>query len=57
MSQFDASDLDCTDVQCAVCESVIKGGKWFARINILIVTPVIFVRLRERELKKQTKAE
>ena len=36
MSQFDASDLDCVSVQCAVCESVIKGGKWFARVIQLV---------------------
>lgn len=33
MSQFDASDGDCEYVQCAVCEKVITGGKWFARIK------------------------
>jgi len=33
MPHFDASDLDCEYVQCAVCENVIKGGKWFARIK------------------------
>ena len=33
MSQFDASNLDCAYVQCAVCEKVITGGKWFARIK------------------------
>jgi len=30
---FDASDVDCTSVQCAVCEKEITGGKWFARIE------------------------
>ena len=30
---FDASDIDCASVQCAVCEKVITGGKWFARIK------------------------
>lgn len=33
MNQFDASDGDCNSVQCAVCEKVITGGKWFARIR------------------------
>jgi hypothetical protein len=33
MSQFDASNADCEYVQCAVCEKVITGGKWFARIK------------------------
>ena len=33
MSQFDASNMDCEYVQCAVCEKEIKGGKWFARIK------------------------
>ncbi len=33
MSQFDASNIDCEYVQCAVCEKEIKGGKWFARIK------------------------
>jgi hypothetical protein len=33
MSQFDASNLDCEYVQCAVCEKVITGGKWFARLK------------------------
>jgi hypothetical protein len=33
MSQFDASNMDCEYVQCAVCEKVITGGKWFARIK------------------------
>lgn len=30
---FDASDMDCASVQCAVCEKVITGGNWFARIK------------------------
>ena len=30
---FDASDIDCAFVQCAVCEKQITGGKWFARIK------------------------
>ena len=30
---FDASDIDCAAVQCAVCEKIITGGKWFARIK------------------------
>lgn len=33
MSQFDASNIDCEYVQCAVCEKTITGGKWFARIK------------------------
>lgn len=33
MSQFDASNIDCEYVQCAVCEKTIMGGKWFARIK------------------------
>lgn len=30
---FDAADIDCACVQCAVCEKLITGGKWFARIK------------------------
>lgn len=30
---FDASNLNCDLVQCAVCENDIKAGKWFARIK------------------------
>ena len=33
MSNFDAADENAEYVQCAVCEKVIKGGKWFARIR------------------------
>lgn len=33
MPNFDASNVDCEYVQCAVCEKVITGGKWFARIR------------------------
>jgi len=33
MNNYDASDIDCDYVQCAVCEKVITGGKWFARIK------------------------
>ncbi len=33
MSQFDASNADCEYVQCAVCDKIITGGKWFARIK------------------------
>ena len=33
MSQFDASDGDCESVQCAVCDQIIRGGNWFARIK------------------------
>lgn len=30
---FDARNIDCDFVQCAVCEKDITGGKWFARIR------------------------
>lgn len=30
---FDASNMDCEFVQCAVCEKEIRGGKWSARIR------------------------
>lgn len=30
---FDASDMESPAVQCAVCEQLISGGKWFARIK------------------------
>jgi hypothetical protein len=33
MNNYDANDLDCAYVQCAVCEKAITGGKWFARIK------------------------
>jgi hypothetical protein len=33
MSRFDASSVENEHVQCAVCEKVITGGKWFARIR------------------------
>ena len=33
MSSYDASDGDLGSVQCAVCEKVITGGNWFARIK------------------------
>ena len=33
MSNFDASNESCASVQCAVCEKVITGGNWFARIT------------------------
>jgi hypothetical protein len=33
MSPYDASNMDCEFVQCAVCEKTITGGKWFARIH------------------------
>jgi len=32
MNQFDASNMDAPSVQCAVCENLITGGRWFARI-------------------------
>jgi hypothetical protein len=34
MREFDASDMDIGYVQCAVCEKVITGGKWFAQIKL-----------------------
>ena len=33
MPNFDASNLDCESVQCEVCEKIITGGNWFARIK------------------------
>ena len=33
MPQFDATNEEVEFVQCAVCEKVITGGKWFARIK------------------------
>ncbi len=33
MFQFDASDPECSYVQCAVCDKLINGGKWYARIK------------------------
>jgi hypothetical protein len=33
MNNYDASDMDCQYVQCAVCDKAISGGKWFARIS------------------------
>jgi hypothetical protein len=33
MPNFDASKPDCEYVLCAVCENVIKGGRWFSRIK------------------------
>jgi hypothetical protein len=33
MGQFDASQSDSSYVQCAVCDKVITGGNWFARIR------------------------
>jgi hypothetical protein len=30
---FDASELNCASVECAVCEKTITGGRWFARIK------------------------
>jgi len=30
---FNASDMDCESVQCAVCEKEIPGGKWTARLK------------------------
>jgi Cu(I)/Ag(I) efflux system membrane protein CusA/SilA len=35
----------------------VIGGMLSSLIHILIVTPVIFCWLRERELKRQTKTE
>lgn len=31
MNRFDASNPDRSEVQCAVCESPIRPGGWFAR--------------------------
>jgi hypothetical protein len=33
MPQFDATNDEAEFVQCAVCEKVITGCKWFARIK------------------------
>ena len=33
MSNYDASKLDSSYVQCAVCEKTITGGKWFTRVK------------------------
>lgn len=33
VNQFDASNLECGQVQCAVCDNVIRGGRWYARIK------------------------
>jgi hypothetical protein len=33
MNNYDASDLECASVRCAVCENSIRGGKWFSRIK------------------------
>lgn len=33
MNAFDASDSEIGRVQCAVCEKLITGGHWFARIR------------------------
>jgi len=33
VSNYDASNLECEYVRCAVCEKAITGGKWFARIK------------------------
>lgn len=30
---FDARNMDCESVQCAVCEKEIMGGRWAARIK------------------------
>jgi hypothetical protein len=35
MSNYDASKLDRSCVQCAVCEKSITGGKWFARVQLV----------------------
>ena len=33
MPQFDASNLDASFVQCAICDKMITGGQWFARMK------------------------
>jgi len=33
MINFDTSNADCGNVQCAVCDKAITGGDWFARIR------------------------
>ena len=33
MKNFDASDESAAGVLCAVCEQMIRGGRWYARIN------------------------
>ena len=33
MNQYDASDSEAERVKCAVCDQIIGGGKWFARIK------------------------
>jgi hypothetical protein len=33
MNHYDASSPDTACVQCAVCEKMITGGNWFARIR------------------------
>ena len=30
---YDAANMDCNSVQCAVCDKEIRGGKWEARIK------------------------
>ena len=30
---FDASNMEIENVQCAVCEKAIRGGQWFSRIK------------------------
>ena len=33
MCQYDASDLNCELVQCAVCDKLIQDRNWFERIE------------------------
>jgi len=33
MNQYDASSPDTAFVKCTVCEKLITGGNWFARIK------------------------
>lgn len=33
MSNFDPGNLNVEDVRCVVCEKMITGGNWFARVK------------------------
>lgn len=33
MPQYDANNMDCNYVQCAVCDNDIRGGRWYARVR------------------------
>ena len=72
MSNFNASNESCASVQCAVCEKVITGGNWFARITrgewtvalccplcteVFEKSPVAYIRrLETLEIMKQSRA-